>query len=131
MAGIQFDTSELRTLAADLGRVPAEAAGVVRATTQKAALNIKKDLIEEATAVGSRHFSRVAASITYTTGESRGGIWAEIGPEIGKGQGSLAWIAYFGHATTGPRFPDPAGALEREADRYGEYLAKAVADLLL
>lgn len=135
MAGISVDTSELRTLAADLGRAPDRAYGQVRKVVQRAALNIKRDLQEEAS--GSVSFPRVAASISYETWETRDGIEAEIGPETGhesghpRAQGSLAWIAYEGTATSGPVFPDPAGALDREAEAFQDYLARAVAEDLL
>lgn len=128
MARIELDASEVRSLAADLGRVPDAAAKDVRRVMQRAAFNIKRDMQAEAT--GSRYFSGVAASISYNTGVDSTGIWAEVGPEIGRAQGSLAWIAYEGHATTGPRFPDPQGALDREADALQRYLGEAVEGLL-
>ncbi len=127
--GVSIDTSELRTLAADLGRVPDRALGDVRATTQRAALNIKRQLQDEA--AGSRHFSRMPASISYETWEDAHGVGADIGPEIGRQQGSLGFIAYEGTATSGPRFPDPAGAMEAEADAWERYLADAVAGDML
>lgn len=129
MARLDVDVSELRQLAVDLGRASGRADDQVRRVIQKAALNIKKDLQSEAT--DTTHFTGVASSVTYETFEADGGWVAEIGPEIGKGQGSLAWIAYEGHATTGPTFPDPSGALEREAEAFRAYLAEAVADDLL
>lgn len=129
MPSFTVDTSELRRLAVDLGHAAAGAAVQVRATTQRAALNIKRDMQEEAS--GSPHFNRVPASITYDTWEDRDGITAEIGPEIGKAQGSLAFLAYNGTATMGPIFSDPIGALRRESETYQRYLADAVAADLL
>lgn len=126
---MQFDVSELRQLAVDLGQATGRADDQVRKVIQKAALNIKKDLQSEAT--DTTHFSGVASSVTYETFAAGDGWVAEIGPEIGRGQGSLAWIAYEGHATTGPTFPDPSGALEREAEAFRTYLAEAVAGDLL
>lgn len=129
---MRFDVSELRQLEHDLGSVSDRAAEQVRKTMQKAALNIKKDMQAEATGV-SESFDRVRYAISYETWEKRDEIGAEIGPETGyerghpKGQGGLAWIAYEGHATTGPRFPDPQGALDREADAFEAYLAAAIA----
>ena len=127
---VTIDTSEVCQLEADLGRVPDRAVRQVRATVARAALNIKRDLQSEA--VGSPSFDRVAASISYDTVVTEDGITAEIGPEYGhpkghaRAQGSLAWIAYEGTATTAPRFPDPIGALERESDAFEHYLADAV-----
>lgn len=129
---MKFDVSELRQLEHDLGSVSERAAEQIRKTMQKAAFNIKKDMQGEAT--GSPSFDRVRYAITYETRELRDSFVAEIGPETGhergdpKGQGGLAWIAYEGHATTGPQFPDPIGALEREADAFEAYLADAISD---
>lgn len=136
MSRIDVDVSELRRLQVDLGRVPEAARGQVRRIVQRAAFNIKKDLVEEATGA-SEAFDRVRYSISYDTYETRDGMEAEIGPELGherghsKSQGSLAWIAYEGHARTAPVFPDPAGALDREAEAFQDYLARAVAGELL
>jgi uncharacterized protein (DUF58 family) len=131
MARMQVDASELRRLQMDLGSAPERAYEQTRKVTQRAALNIKRDMQEEATGV-SESFARVAASISYETWESRDGVEAVIGPEFGherghhRAQGSLAWIAYEGTARTAPVFPDPAGALDREADAFRTYLARAV-----
>lgn len=131
MTGVRADLSELRRLEVDLGRVPAAAEDQVRKVLQKAALNIKTDLQSEA--VGSESFARVAASISYETYAEAGGWVAEIGPEVGnprghaRSQGGLAWIAYEGSARTAPVFPDPAGALDREAEAFRAYLGEAVA----
>lgn len=129
MADFSIDTSDLRRLAVDLGTAPARTHDQVRKVTQRAALNIKRDLQEEAE--GSARFSGIPASISYETWEKRDGIGAEIGPQIGRRQGSLAFIAYEGTARSGPVFPDPAGALDREAETFQDYLARAVAEDLL
>jgi len=122
---VRIDTTELRQLEHDLGRVSERAAEQVRKTMQKAAFNIKKDM--QAEAEGSKHFPGMPASISYETWEKRDEIAAEIGPEIGRRQGSLGFIAYEGTARNGPRFPDPQGALDREADAFEAYLAAAIA----
>lgn len=135
MAVVRIDASELRDLEFDLGTAGRRADDEVRKVVQRAALNIKRDLQAEAT--GSPSFDRVAASISYETFAVGDGWVAEIGPEFGherghaRAQGSLAWIAYEGTARSGPVFPDPSGALEREAEAFELYLGKAVADELL
>ncbi|TYP82071.1 hypothetical protein [Blastococcus xanthinilyticus] len=132
---MDIDTSQLRSLQRDLAYAPERAYGQLWKVMQRAALNIKRDLQEEA--AGSGYFSRIPVSISYETWETANGIEAEIGPEIGherghpRAQGSLAWIAYEGTATTPPTFPDPAGALDREADAFQTYLARAVVGDLL
>lgn len=124
---VEFDTSELRTLAADLGSAGARASGEVRATTQKAALNIKKQLQREAS--GRKHAPGLPAAITYDTRELASGIIAEIGPRRGAA-GSLAFY-YYGNSKVGPSLPDPMGALEAEAEAFSKYLGAAVADEVL
>ena len=124
---VEFDTSELRQLAADLGSAGARASGAVRATTQKAALNIKQQLQREAS--GREHAPRLPFAITYDTRELQSGIIAEIGPRTG-GPGSLAFY-YYGNSKVGPQLPDPMGALDAEAPAYAKYLAEAVADEVL
>lgn len=135
MAKLEFDVSELRQLGVALGQVPDRAEDQVRKVIQKAALNIKTDLQQEAT--DTTYFPRVAASLSYETFAGPDGWVAEIGPEIGnprghaRAQGGLAWIAYEGNSRTAPTFPDPSGALDREAAAFRSYLADAVADELL
>lgn len=132
---IRIDASELRTLAADLGGAPERAEGQVRRVLQKAALNIKTDLQGEAQ--DTTHFTGVSRAISYDTFAVGEGWVAEIGPEFGnpkgspRAQGSLAWIAYEGTARQGPTFPDPSGALEREAEAFERYLGEAVIEDLL
>jgi hypothetical protein len=127
---VTADTSELRTLSRDFGSAAEGAERQVRRTIQRAAFNIKKDLQDEASTSASFH--RMPASISYETWEEPGaGVFAEIGPEIGRQQGSLGFIAYEGTARNGPVFPDPAGALEREAEAFERYMAAAVAGEIL
>lgn len=120
---IEFDTSELRALSADFGDAGPKIAREVDAIIRRGALNIKRDLQLEAS--GSQHFSGVPRSITYETVVRRDETEAEIGPEIGKGQGSLAFLAYNGTSTMGPVFPDPSGALARESVNTMEWLGRA------
>lgn len=120
---IEFDTSDLRKLSADLGAAGPKVAREVDGIIRKGALNIKRDMQREASS--SRSFRGVPASISYDVNRSSDGVEAEVGPEIGRAQGSLAFIAYNGTSTMGPVFPDPAGALAREAVKTMEWLGKA------
>ncbi len=124
-----IDARAVRELATDLGRAPAEALGEVRRVVQRGALNIKRDMQAEAT--GSRRLAGIAPSITYTTELLPDGITAEIGPEIGRAQGSLGFVAYEGTPTSGPVFPDPQGALDRESEAVARHIADAVARMTL
>lgn len=120
---VEFDTSELRSLAATFGDAGSVVAREVQGIIQRGALHIKKDMQREASS--SRSFRGVPASISYDVNRSSDGVEAEVGPEIGRAQGSLAFIAYNGTSTMGPVFPDPAGALAREAVKTMEWLGKA------
>jgi len=122
------DVAGLRAHAAALRAASRDAQRAVEATTNRAALNLKNDLKREAQDVGSSYFKRVPFAISYDVTVTGDAVEAVVGPEIGRGQGSLAWIAYEGTATQGPRFPDPAGALEREATVFERFLADAAVD---
>ena len=88
----------------------------VKAVVSKGALNIKKQLREEAEK--SLHFKGVAWTISYDITEDAGEVGAEIGPEK-KAAGNLGNIAYFGGVHGGgATLPDPQLALEVEADRF-------------
>lgn len=120
---VEFDTSELDELRVRLNRASDELAGEVVKIVKRGALAIKKDMQDAAT--GSDHFSRMPASITYETFYEADAFVAEIGPEIGKLQGSLAFLAYEGTHTGGPVFADPALSLAREVPKVMDYISRA------
>lgn len=122
---IQIDVAEVRQLAHDMRGVEPLLARHLKPAVAKGALNIKNQLRDEAAESG--HF-RFAQSISYDLIDN--GFGAEIGPTKG-GAGSLANIAYFGGANGGGgTVPDPSGALEVEADKFGSALAEIAAGLL-
>ena len=131
MAKVEFDTSELNALAADLTQAPAELDGKILPVVEKGALNIKNQLVSEMRA--SKHFKGVARGISYDIhgGQmfGRGVIEAEIGPTKGS-PGSLANIAYFGSSRGGGTVPDPQGALEAEMPKFEDALGNLFEDLL-
>lgn len=119
-----FDLSQVNRLAADLGKGNAAMVTGARKILDVAAAKIKKDMAREIG--GSPHFRAVAPSISYDIK----GLSAEIGPEIGKAAGSLAFIAAYGTATTGPSW-DHTAALQREAPHAVKFLeALAVKSVL-
>ena len=112
---------ELRQLASDLskGVDPDAVRGAVRAGAEDVKARMRSD------ASGTRHFRKLARTITYDQREFWGGPGAEIGPER-RGQGRLAGIAYFGGRNGGGgMIPDPSGAL----DAAGPALIRALGDL--
>jgi len=124
---INFDTSELRALSADLSKASDQVAAKVMPVVSKGALNIKAQLRMEMYA--SKSFRGIGSSISY---DIHGGdmfgvgvIEAEIGPTTDPGSpGSLANVAYFGTSRGGGTVPDPVGALNAELPRFEAALAK-------
>lgn len=123
MADVEIEG--LRELSADLSKISAEAAAKARPIIQKAALNIKTGMQDDAR--GSRHFRQIAPAISYDTEIGRDGITAEIGPAKDRyGAASLANLAYFGGANGGGGTLDIDGPLNAEEPR----LMKALDDFL-
>lgn len=117
-----FDLTDVRTLSTDLGKIADSVVPEARKVIQRGALNIKKDMQREAQ--GVEHAPALPGDISYETHEQRGGIVAEIGPTRGD-VGSLA-LLYFGNSKAAPRLPDPVHALEREAPKTADWLAKVM-----
>lgn len=115
-----IDTSQVRSLTADLGKVAGRTVPAVRAVLEKAALNVKNDLKAQANASGIAEAKALARFIDY----DMRGLSAEIGPRTG-GPGSFAFL-YFGNSKNGPALPDPGDALEREAPNLERFLLAAV-----
>lgn len=106
MADINF--SQVSKLATDLGRGNSAMVTGARKILEVGSTKIKKDM---ATEIGkSPHFKGVAPAVSYDIK----GLSSEIGPVQGKAAGSLAFIAAYGTATTGPSW-DHTAALHREA----------------
>ncbi len=119
------DTSQLRALAADLGKVGFTAVPKVAAVVKRTLNDTKADLQSEASA-GGPTAARLSSAITYdVTGNGLGG---EVGPVEG-GAGSLAFL-YYGNSKTGPVLKDPMFAMERNAAKAAPYFLKALGDVL-
>lgn len=126
---VDFDTSELRTLARDLTNAGTAAARDIKPIVSRGALAIKNQMRAEMGA--SPHFKGTASSITYDITERADGVTAEIGAKIGAGQtGGLAHIAHFGGSTGGGTVADPIGALNAEAPKFEAALLKILGDIL-
>lgn len=117
---ISIDTSELRTLAADLTQAPAEVARKAPAVVRRGAVNIKNDLRDK---MAQSTYFQASQHITFD--ELDGGMAAEIGPEK-VGAGNLAVIAYWGGANGGGgTVEDPQAAADREEPNF----TRALGDL--
>ena len=119
---------ELRKLAADLSDVPGGIPPLARKALQVTAFNIRRDWRSAAARTG---LSGYAASISYETKSTATEVSAEIGPVVGKGQGSMGFVE---DAPGGVKSrPQHAGrdALEANEQDFYDGLAKAAADALL
>lgn len=124
---IEIDMGDLSKLGDDLAGATERVIRDIHATTKKAAQNIKEQMQREA--AGVAHAPALPGSISYETAVTSAAVTAEVGPREG-GVGSLA-LLYFGNSKSGPRLPDPIGALEREAPAWTEYVAQAAASAVL
>lgn len=87
---IDFDFSELNKLSADLGDVPNKIVPLVRKAVEVTARNVKDDWRAGAAKASGSHARLFPISIDYDLGlETDGEISAEIGPNLGRVQGSL------------------------------------------
>lgn len=131
MAGLEIDTSELRKLSADLGKIPGRVVPDVEAVLKKGANNLKDAMAAEFE--GSPHFKRVAADVTYERKGFAREIEYEIGPEIGRGSGhagGLGGIAVDGGANGGGGTVKIDHLLEPEAVAVEKFLGDALEGLL-
>ena len=127
MAEMSIDVTEFTKLAGDLRKSGVTMAVEVRKIIQVGSMKIKKDM--QADIRKSPHFKGVAPAITFTTKITALGIESEIGPEIGKAAGSLAFIAAHGNSRMGPQW-DYAAPLEAEGKVVEALLLKAVGKIL-
>ena len=121
---ISIDTSELRTLAADLTDAPNHVRAEVPEVVERGALNIKNTMRDDYDR--SAYFTVKGGGAPFITYDiTDGGLGAEIGPEKG-GQGSRAVHAYFGGANGGGgTVRDPQEAADEEEPNF----TRALGDL--
>jgi len=122
------DTSQLRALAVDLGRIPAKVAPAAVAVVSKGALNVKTDWAQRWS--GLAHAPMVDEAVTYDilTGPL-GVISAEVGPDKDRPQGALGNLLEFGSVHNAPA-PGGLPAAEAEAPRFEQAAAALAARLL-
>lgn len=123
-----IDASELRNLAADLGNVSGRMIPAVDAVVEKAALNVKDEWVRAVS--GSSRLCHYPRSISYDRVPSLTAVEYEVGPDKDRMQGPLGNIAEFGTSTLPPAKPGAAVAVNREAPRLEENLARVVEGLL-
>lgn len=122
---------DMRELAADLGAVERIVAADVIAVVQRGAQNVKAAMRRDLSA--SEYFGRAQYDVNYdlvTDDREVDGVYADIGPQVGRGSGhagGLAWIGYFGSPSGGGgTVRDPIEALEDEAPAFERHLSDVV-----
>jgi hypothetical protein len=119
-----IDAEEVHALEEILVKAEGVAPKESRKVLGRGLLNIKNDSRRRIS--GSEHFPRVAASINYEVHATVTGGWGEVGPEHGRPQANLAFIAENGSLHTAPR-PFMRPAVETELPKF----AKAMEALAL
>lgn len=99
----------------------------VAAVVGKGCGNIKKDWKQ--TWSGFKHLKGLPWTISYDVFYWPGKVIGEVGPMIGRGQGSLGGVAEFGTPTSAPH-PGGAPALDAEAPKFEAALLALTAKLL-
>jgi len=110
---IDLDLNQINALANRLRAADRQSAVEARRSIARSGVDLKRAMAQEAT--GSQHFPGIPASIGYDLTFTGDTFELEVGPEIGRGQGSLAFIPYEGTPVAGPSFPDPQHLAEAEA----------------
>lgn len=117
--GIEFDTSELNQLGAQLGDIGREALPLARIAVQKTAADIKAD----AQMFAPVDTGYLRSSITYETRELTDSVVGDIGPTAAYGKYVEHGTSRMApHAFMGPAFdrrvPDLAAAFEHIAGQF-------------
>lgn len=126
--GFTIDTSEVRKLATDLGKVPDEAIPQLERVMLRGALNIRDGVRDEFRK--SRYFRQVASSVDAERKASATEVAYEIGPRVGVYAGSLGAIAVDGGANGGGGTVDFDWPLEDEAPALEQYIGEALGKIL-
>lgn len=113
---VEFDMTEVRSLATDFARIPDKVMRGVQPVVSKGALNIKQEM--QMDLASSESFKGITFSVSYDVTVTATGVQADIGPRKSREGGALANIAYFGTSRGGGTVADPAEPLMREGDRF-------------
>ena len=113
--GFSFDFSELNTLAADLGAAPVKVIPFARKAVEVTARNVKDAWRKEAKRKGLKRYS---TAIDYDMKlKTDGMIGAEIGPNLGKAQGTFGFVEDApGGVKSSPQHAGRNAAKSNEAD---------------
>lgn len=124
---IDWDSSELNMLAADLGRVPGRIVNQTTKVVFRGAVNIRDSARK--LAPGSRYARHYPNSITYDVDAfgRPGVIEAEIGPDRNRRQGALGVLFEHG-SVNNPPMAHMGPSLDLEGPKFVRNLADAAED---
>lgn len=125
---LDIDTSDLRALATDLGKIPARLLPEADAVVKRGAQNVKDHM--NADAAASAHFHGMAGSVTYDSAYRVGSVQYEVGPDKARRGGALGNIAYFGGANGGGGTLDIDAPLTAEEPRLTSAIGRLLEQLL-
>jgi len=117
------DSSELRQLTQNLGRVGADALGDVDKVLKRGVQNMKTEMVEDIRA--SPSFKSMAGAISYDSDYRLGQVGYVLGPDKGRRGGALGNIYYFGTSRGGG-----TGDLDKPLRNEAPRLEKALGDLM-
>lgn len=123
----EFDVSDVYEFALGLDKSAGDVFGKMRPVVSKGALNIKKDLQQDAQ--GHPHTAYLPAAISYDTKATKSVISAEIGPDKDKPGGAIANVVYFGTSKNAAVL-DINGPLDREEPKFLKAIEDVIGDLL-
>lgn len=89
---IKFDFTEVNALAADLGKVAERALPKITQAVQVSAQDVRDDWRAAARGMSGRHARAYPSAIDYDMKVTPVGPGAEVGPSLGKRQGSLGFL---------------------------------------
>jgi len=124
---IEVNTSGFQLLSADFTAAAAEAIPEVRKVVDKGLLNIKQGMQRRWR--GHRSIAGLPPAVSYDSRIVAGGVHGEVGPVVGRRQGSLGGIIEGGRLEYGNLRNAPIPAAKPEAELEAPRFAQALEDL--
>lgn len=123
--GVEIKVTGGQELIAAFGKATGAVLPMVDAVMKHGAQNVKEGMADDARQ--SKHFRRVADTMSYDSAYRFGAVGYEVGPDADRGGAAhLAGIMYFGGANGGGGSVDVDAALTREEPG----LLKALGDVI-
>lgn len=121
---VTADVTELRGLAADLGKVPEKVQRGIRPIVLKGAYELRRKMRDDMRE--SNYFKGNAQNMSFDIEVDGSGVEAQVGPK----PSWLAHIAYFGGANGGGGTVDILGPLGEEIEPFENALSDLLKDVI-